>query len=698
MRLKTKLTFLIVFCMSVSIGLAVFNKEIERKRLDSIFHAAETAWKTVFDKTFDLVGQSLETFAYDYTYWDEMVGFLKTGDRAWAAANIDSSLATYRANAVWICKMDRSLLYSTDNLQDERLRELPVPWPAVSDLFQRSRLCHFFARTPKGLMEIRGATVHPSLDPERKTEPAGYFFAGRLWNDKYLQGLAAVTGMKVSVTPVSQAGWLEDISDAEKGQIAFSRILRNWDGVPIARLDVLKISKAVEAFNQASGQMIAAVVIYSGILIIVLFISLTCWITMPLERITKAILDKKPIQEKGLMQQNNEFGVMASIMNKFFEQRERLISEIVGHRKAASQLRLSEEKFAKAFRANPNPMAIFLRDDGRFLDANEAFLSLTGYGRDRVVNHSLEELNIFPRNHRLAVIKLLKEEGRLYNIELDVTTASGKVRNSLFSASTIEVGKDNIIIAVANDITERKKAESELGTAQRQLMQSEKMAAMGRFASGLAHEIKNPLAILLGGMEYLKSKLPGSDKEVRESLVKMHDAVTRANAIVKDLLSFARPSKAVYEKVHPNSFVHEAIDFAELLKHKSDTAKVDIRQELTDEEIRVEIDKNQMQQALFNILLNAIEAIPVRGEIVVRTYPADSSCVIEVQDTGEGIAKEDMPKLFELFFTTKRGQKGTGLGLPIVKDIVERHKGTIAIESVVGKGTKVRITLPIAAA
>jgi len=79
MRLKTKLTFLIVFCMSVSIGLAVFNKEIERKRLDSIFHAAETAWKTVFDKTFDLVGQSLETFAYDYTYWDEMVGFLKTG-------------------------------------------------------------------------------------------------------------------------------------------------------------------------------------------------------------------------------------------------------------------------------------------------------------------------------------------------------------------------------------------------------------------------------------------------------------------------------------------------------------------------------------------------------------------------------------------------------------------------------------------
>jgi len=698
MKLQTKLMLLVVFCMAVFVSLAVLSRGMEKERLHSIFHAEEAAWKTVFDKTFDLLGQSLETFAYDYTYWDEMASFLKTGDRAWAETNIDPSLATYKANAVWIHKKERAFFYATNNLRDEYFKELPLPWSAIGDLFEKSRFCHFFIRTPKGPMEIRGATIHPSSDPERKTEPLGYFFAGRLWDDKFLKYLAELTNMRVSVASVGQSGELINFSDAEKGLIASSRTLKDWDGAPIMRLNILKESESIKAFNQAANQMIKVIILYSISLFLVLLVSLTYWINVPLGRITKAFLDKKPVQGKGLINQNDEFGAIAAMMNKFFEQRERLISEIVGHRKAESQLRLSEEKFAKAFRVNPSPMAIFLRDDGRFLDANEAFLNLTGYSRDRVVNHTLEELNILPQNRRLAVIQILKEKGRLYNIELDVTTASDEVRNWLFSASTIEVGKDNIILAVANDITERKKAESELGAAQRQLMQSEKLAALGRFASKLAHEIKNPLAILLGGMEYLRDKLPGSDKEVRESLVKMRDAVARANTIVKDLLSFAKPSKLAHEKVHPNSLVHDAIDFTELLKHKSDTAKVDIRQELTDKEIYIDVDRNQMQQALFNILLNAIEAIQVSGEIVVRTYPADSSCVIEVQDTGEGIAKEDMPKLFELFFTTKKDQKGTGLGLPIVKEIVERHKGTIAIESAAGKGTKVRITLPIAAA
>jgi two-component system sensor histidine kinase HydH len=292
----------------------------------------------------------------------------------------------------------------------------------------------------------------------------------------------------------------------------------------------------------------------------------------------------------------------------------------------------------------------------------------------------------------------LKEQNRIYNLEMVITTASGEIRNWLFSASTIEVGRDRIILAVANDITERKKAENELDSAQQQLMHSEKLAALGRFASGLAHEIKNPLAILLGGMEYLREKLPEADPEVREALGKMREAIMRANIISKDMLSFAKPSKIVFEKAHLNTIVHDAIAFVELFKHKSDTADVELKQELTNEDIYVEVDKNQIQQALFNIFLNAIEAIGMRGEIFIRTYRSGVLCVIEVQDHGEGIAKADLTKIFEPFFTTKRGQKGTGLGLPIVKSIVERHKGSIGIESEVGRGTKVMISLPIAAA
>lgn len=689
---------LIIFCMLTFISLAILNKGMEQDRLNSIFRVEEVAWNTAFDKALDLVQRSLETFAYDYTYWDEMVDFLKTSDMEWAKMNINQPLNTYKADAAWVYDKDRALFYSASNIDDVLLKEAPISWSAIGDLFAKSRFCHFYANTSKGLMEIRGATIHPSVDVDRKTEPTGYFFVGRLWDDKYLADLAAITGMSVSVTSIARSGGLKYISDPNKGLISSSRALKDWDGAPIMRLNILKESESIKAFNRASNRMIILIVLYSVLLFVVLLVSFTYWINIPLNRITKAVVDKKPITDKSLLNERNEFSAMAVMMNKFFEQRERLISEIVGHRRAESQLRLSEEKFAKAFRVNPNPMAIFMRDDGRFLDANDVFSSLTGYSRDKIVHHTLEELNILAEDQRLAALQMLKEEGRLNNLELDITTSSGEMRSWLFSASTIEVGKDRIILAVANDVTERKKAENELDTAQKQLVQSEKLAALGRFASGLAHEVKNPLGILLGGLEYLREKMPEADPEVREALGKMREAVMRANIIVKDMLSFAKPSKVVFEKARPNTLVHDAVAFVELFKHKSDTADVELKQELTDEDMYVEVDKNQIQQALFNVLLNAIESMGMSGEIIIRTYRSGASCVIEVQDHGEGIAKADLPKLFEPFFTTKRGQKGTGLGLPIVKAIMERHKGSIAIESDLGKGAKVIISLPIVAA
>jgi len=266
-----------------------------------------------------------------------------------------------------------------------------------------------------------------------------------------------------------------------------------------------------------------------------------------------------------------------------------------------------------------------------------------------------------------------------------------------------ERGEPSGMWSTVTDMAEQYKAEQDLDTAHRQLVQSEKMAALGRFASGVAHEVKNPLAILLGGLEYLKDRLSGPDAEVREAIGKMREAVIRADTIVKDLLAFAKPSKLAYEKMDANLIVRDAVAFVDLLRIKSSKSKVVIKQALYGGELPVEADKNQMQQALFNILLNAIEAIPENGEIAVRTYPQAAGaaeaglCVIEVQDTGIGIGKQDIVKLFEPFFTKKRGHKGTGLGLAIVKSIVEKHKGTITIDSELGEGTTVRVMLPLAA-
>lgn len=252
--------------------------------------------------------------------------------------------------------------------------------------------------------------------------------------------------------------------------------------------------------------------------------------------------------------------------------------------------------------------------------------------------------------------------------------------------------------ALTNQIVERHEAEAELRRAQAQLIQSEKLAALGRFSAGLAHEVKNPLGVVLGGLEYLETRVPPGDHEWSEAIQKMKEAVVRADAVVLGLLQFARPSQRTLERTDPQTLVTDTLAF---LRYRAPLSNIQIVTEFASNGLAVSVDRNQMQQVLFNILTNAVEAMPQGGMIGVRTYaepPAapggPGRCVVEVADTGAGMAPAALANLFEPFFTTKRDQKGTGLGLSIAKMIVEHHGGDILMESQPGKGTTVRIVLP----
>jgi signal transduction histidine kinase len=212
------------------------------------------------------------------------------------------------------------------------------------------------------------------------------------------------------------------------------------------------------------------------------------------------------------------------------------------------------------------------------------------------------------------------------------------------------------------------------------------LAAIGRLASGVAHEVKNPLGIIMGGMEYLEHKLSSVDDETRSDMKKVREAVKRADAVVQGLLKFSRPSDLKIEKINPNDMVNSALS---LLQYKIQLANIKVRIELSGPETTVEVDRAQIEQVLINVLLNAMDAMPMGGQITVTA----GSGVIEIRDEGEGISAHDLSKVFEPFFTTKRDKKGTGLGLYISRMIVENHHGKMLIESELGKGTLVRITL-----
>ena len=255
-----------------------------------------------------------------------------------------------------------------------------------------------------------------------------------------------------------------------------------------------------------------------------------------------------------------------------------------------------------------------------------------------------------------------------------------------------------------------KDAYDKLKETQNQLIQNEKMAALGQLASGIAHEIRNPLGIISMGIEFLNSTLPEKDEMSKKSIEKIKQAVNRANKIVTDTLQFSRTSELKFEPVNVCKLLDETIS---LVGHSANLNNAKINRDYPEQSIKVEGDKNLLQQVFFNLFTNAIDAMPKGGEIKIRVYSevatqieneigyrtndyfkiGDEVNIIEIEDTGEGIPKDVLLKIFDPFFTTKEPGKGTGLGLSMVHLIIDRHRGTIDVKSKVGKGTKFIVKL-----
>jgi len=243
---------------------------------------------------------------------------------------------------------------------------------------------------------------------------------------------------------------------------------------------------------------------------------------------------------------------------------------------------------------------------------------------------------------------------------------------------------------------ERKKAVSDEIS-----IQSSKLAALGKMAAGIAHEINNPLAVIGEKAGWLKDLLRTEDisqspnyEEFSDTVAKIEQHVVRAKTVTHRLLGFARRMEPVSEKVNINSVLNESIDF---LENEARYRSIDIQTDFVQELPMTSSDPAQLQQVFLNIINNAIDAIGKDGEIMIKTkYIAkNNEIAIEISDNGPGIPKEMLNKIFDPFFTTKEVGKGTGLGLSISYGIIEKLGGRIIVASEVGQGTTFTIYLPV---
>jgi PAS domain S-box-containing protein len=360
-------------------------------------------------------------------------------------------------------------------------------------------------------------------------------------------------------------------------------------------------------------------------------------------------------------------------------------------------LRMSEG-LAHAVLESASEGIILVDAAGRMIVVNPAAERMFGYARGELRGRPLESL--LPARAREAHVAHRRDyfEGprvRPMGIGLDL---SGRRRDGSefpVEVSLGHVATDDGTLAMAfiTDISERKRTEAQLARQREVLHQSEKLAALGTLAAGIAHEMNNPLGIMTTRIEVMlvEAKEQGLPEPLVEDLQVLHRAGQRVARIAASLRSFARQSGGEHVRVDVNTIVDEL-----LLLMRKPLASDNIRVRVTLDRAAPTVlgDPTALHQVLMNLLTNAREAMPHGGEIRIETTAAERPgwLRLRVADSGQGIPADELSKIFDPFYTTKR--TGTGLGLSVTYGIVQEHGGTIAVQSQPGVGTSFTVELP----
>ncbi len=225
--------------------------------------------------------------------------------------------------------------------------------------------------------------------------------------------------------------------------------------------------------------------------------------------------------------------------------------------------------------------------------------------------------------------------------------------------------------------------------AEKEIMRSERLATLGQLAAGVAHEINNPLAVVMGRAEFLTSRIKNADPVILKSIKTIEQEAEKAGSTIQKFLSFARQEEPKLELTDVNKLLENSLT---LTSHQALIEKVTVVKNLDTEMSRALLDPQQIQQVFINVILNAFQSMSEGGKLLTSTGVKDAFIEVRFTDTGCGISKEDIRKIFDPFFTTKK--RGTGLGLAVSKNIIDKHHGSIQIESELNKGSVVTIRLP----
>ncbi len=416
-------------------------------------------------------------------------------------------------------------------------------------------------------------------------------------------------------------------------------------------------------------------------------------LTNPLKRLTNAAIEISNGRWRSIIgispRAGDEFTQLSQAFNTMTFKLKEKIKEIE-----------DTKSYLESLLENANDFIYTIDREGRITYVNRKFEAL-GYKRSEILGRQLMdivegELSCYLSNDQLSSyiasgdLKRGNREGCTRPVEVKIKGKDGRYREILMSMTPLFDRNKRLtgVLGIGCDITEKKRLED-------QLFKAEKLASLGTFAAGLAHEIRNPLGSVITAtrLMYSREGCLNRDSECKTLIDVINKESRRLDKILTDFLYFARPREPRMERVDVNGLLRDIVDLIRL--DKCISRRVSFNTDFDLDVSYAYIDSDLIKQVFWNIILNSIEALDGRedGSIEVRTRSEGGGIRIEVADNGAGIGKEELCRVFEPFYTKK--STGTGLGLAIANRVIELHQGTIEIESELGIGTVCRITLPV---
>jgi len=364
---------------------------------------------------------------------------------------------------------------------------------------------------------------------------------------------------------------------------------------------------------------------------------------------------------------------------------EQYISEMV---KMMRQGKSAHEKFFSDIILKSLDAIIGFRNDCEIFIWNEGAEKIFGYRKEEVLGKDFEFLipeQLKKKGEKEYIIERVKQVGFISDHKTQRITKSGELKE--VSISRFPIFDENQVcignVGIIRDITNEKKLE-------RELREKENLALIGEVVSSIAHNLSNPLNIISGNADYLLLDKKESD-EGYEELKVIIEETTRITKSIRQLLNFSKPVTLTRENLDINDIMKDILGKVEFMASgKEITFKSNLSAALPE----ISADRELIRDVFLNLINNSIQALSSKGTITIKTSLSDKYIVAEISDTGAGIQKENLDKIFKPFFSTKGYGKGTGLGLSFADRVIREHQGKIEVSSKQGKGTMFKISLP----